>query len=108
MCSGLAQPGIRTRVWSWLRGFPRDHGRTDGGVQPAHNDSHRSFQRTDGLLVPQGDHRIDAHGAASRDVTGGQRNAEQNDRHRSESHWIGCGNTIEQARHEARQQKRRN
>ena len=66
------------------------------------------FQRTDGLLVPQGNHRIDAHGAASRDVTGGQRNAEQNDRHRSESHWIGCGNTIEQARHEARQQKRRN
>src|SRR5215472_7590293 len=54
------------------------------------------IRRAEKLFVPEGDHRIDAHGAASRNVTGRQRNAEQNDRHGSESQGIACGNTIEQ------------
>ena len=57
------------------------------------------------LFVAQGDDGIDAHGTASGDVTGSQRNAEQNDAHRAKSQGIGRRNSIEQAGHEVREQK---
>ena len=57
------------------------------------------------LFMAQGDHRIDAHGAASGDVTGSHRNGEQNDAHSAKGQWIGRRNSIEQAGHQVREQK---
>ena len=58
------------------------------------------------LFMAQGDHRIDAHGTASGDVTGSHRNGEQNDARSAECQGIERRNSIEQASHEVREQKR--
>ena len=58
------------------------------------------------LFMPEGDHRIDAHGAASGDVTGSHRNTEENDGHGAKRQRIGRRNFIKQAGHQAREQKR--
>jgi hypothetical protein len=54
------------------------------------------------LFMAQGDHRIDPHGAASGDVTGSHRNAEQNDAHSAKGQGIRRRNSIEQAAHQVR------
>ncbi len=59
-----------------------------------------------GLLVSQGDHRIDSRGTAGGDVTGRHGDSEQNDGHGAERQRIRRGDAVEQARNQAREQKR--
>ena len=49
---------------------------------------------------------VDAHGAPRGDVARQQRDAEQQDRHGDECHRVRCGDAIEHARHQPRQQER--
>ena len=58
------------------------------------------------LFMAQGDHRIDAHGPVSGDVTRSNGNAEQNDGHGTKGKRIRRRNSIKQAGHQAREQKR--
>ncbi len=58
------------------------------------------------LFMAQGDHRIDAHGAASGDVTSSHCNAEQNDAHGAKGQGIRRRNSIEKASHQVCERKR--
>jgi hypothetical protein len=55
-----------------------------------------------GLLVPQRNHRIDAHCPTGGDIAGCDGDAEQHQRNRPEGHWIVAAHAIQQVREAAK------
>jgi len=58
------------------------------------------------LFVAQGDHGIDAHGAARGDVTRGERDDHEQQCDDGERQRIGSGDPVEHSGHEAREGER--
>jgi hypothetical protein len=61
------------------------------------------FRRMDELLVSQANHRIDARPATRGDVTGSERDTEQNDGNGGKGQRIRRRNSIKQSSHQARE-----
>jgi hypothetical protein len=55
-----------------------------------------------GLFGPQRDHGVDAHGAAGRDVAGGESDSEKHNRDGCKCEWVTGAHVVEQAGHQTR------